>query len=87
MQSFIFKAIVGAQAATAIKIGTKAKCPFGHTSNTTENLAQDIEEVQYLEQMFADSLEFSQNMTPADYEAIAQSIFTIHNELPTEVTA
>ena len=87
MQSFIFKAIVGAQAATAIKIGTKAKCPFGHTSNTTETLAQDIEEVQYLEQMFADSLEFSKNMTPADYEAIAQSIFTIHNELPTEVTA
>lgn len=43
--------------------------------------------MQYLEQMFADSLEFSQDITVDDYESISQAIFDKFEALPTTLGA
>ena len=73
MQSVIFKSTIVAQVVHSINIeaSTKAKCPFGYGGNSTETLTQTVDKVQYLEEMFSDSLEFSENMTKADYNSIS----------------
>jgi hypothetical protein len=89
MQSVIFKSTIVAQVVHSINIeaSTKAKCPFGYGGNSTETLVQTVDEVTYLEEMFSDSLEFSENLTEADYDSIATAIFANFDGLSSELGA
>jgi hypothetical protein len=78
------------EAATANATATtqaKAKCPFGYDSPDSATLAETTVKVDYIEEMFEESLNFSSGATRVDYEAIAEKIFKKFDDLPEELAA
>jgi hypothetical protein len=79
-----------ANAAANAAATTKAKCPFGYDSATTATLAESTvksEPVNYIEEMFDESLNFSKGFVSEDYDAIADKIFKKFDDLPEELAA
>ena len=78
------------EAATANATATtqaKAKCPFGYDSPASATFAETKAEVNYIEEMFEESLNYSKGFDSNDYDTIAEKIFKKFDDLPEELAA